>query len=43
MFPNKPDVDLTTGLDYDGNPITPEVSGYRNSWSTAGFFWTFQL
>ena len=41
MFPNKPDVDLTTGLDYDGNPITPEVSGYRNSWSTAGFFGRF--
>lgn len=41
MFPNKPDVDLTTGLDYDGNPITPSVRGYRNSWSTAGFFGRF--
>lgn len=41
MFPGKPDVDLTTGLDYDGNPVTPEVSGYRNSWSTAGFFGRF--
>lgn len=41
MFPNKPDADLTTGLDYDGNPITPSVRGYRNSWSTAGFFGRF--
>lgn len=41
MFPNKPDADLTTGLDYDGNLITPSVRGYRNSWSTAGFFGRF--
>lgn len=41
MFTNKPDADLTTGLDYDGNPITPSVRGYRNSWSTAGFFGRF--
>lgn len=38
MFPNKPQVDLTNGLDYDGNPITPSVNGSRNDWATAGFF-----
>lgn len=37
MFPNKPQVDLTNGLDYDGNPITPSVNGSRNDWATAGF------
>lgn len=41
MFPNKPDIDLTTGLDYDGNPITPSVNGFKLSWSTAGFFGRF--
>lgn len=38
MFANKPEVDLTTGLDYYGNPITPDVNGSRNEWATAGFF-----
>lgn len=33
-----PVVDLTSGLDYDGNPVTPSVNGYRNEWDTAGFF-----
>lgn len=33
-----PVVDLTSGLDYDGKPVTPSVNGYRNEWDTAGFF-----
>lgn len=38
MFPGKPEVDLTTGLDYYGNEVTPSTNGSRNEWSTAGFF-----
>lgn len=38
MFPDKPEVDLTTGLDVNGNPITPDTNGSRNEWTTAGFF-----
>ena len=38
MFPDKSEVDLTTGLDVNGNPITPDVNGSRNEWTTAGFF-----
>ena len=38
MFPGKPEVDLTTGLDYFGNEVTPQTNGSRNEWSTAGFF-----
>lgn len=33
-----PVVDLTSGLDYNGNPMTPGVNGQRNEWDTAGFF-----
>ncbi|MDR2969134.1 MAG: TonB-dependent receptor [Tannerellaceae bacterium] len=36
--PNKPEVDLTNGLSYNGSPIVPNVNGKRNQWQTAGFF-----
>jgi TonB-linked SusC/RagA family outer membrane protein len=38
MIIEKPEVDLTSGLDMSGNPITPSVNGGRNEWATAGFF-----
>lgn len=38
MFPGKPEVDLTNGLDYNGNEVVPSVNGQRNEWATAGFF-----
>lgn len=38
MITSKPEVDLTNGLDINGNPITPSVNGARNEWATAGFF-----
>lgn len=41
LVPGKPEVDLTNGLDYYGNPVTPNTNGSRNSWSNAGFFGRF--
>lgn len=41
MISGKPQVDLTTGLGPDGNPITPSTNGSRNEWSTVGFFGRF--
>lgn len=38
MFPGKSEIDLSTGLDNDGEPVAPEVYGARNDWATAGFF-----
>lgn len=38
MFPGKPVIDLTNGLDYYGNEVVPSVNGSVNEWSTAGFF-----
>ena len=35
---SKPEVDLTSGLSYDGDAIVPNVNGARNQWQTAGFF-----
>ena len=35
---NHPEIDITTGLSYDGKMVTPSVSGRRNQWQTAGFF-----
>ena len=35
---DNPFVDLTTGYDYNGNLVTPVVSGSAKTWSTAGFF-----
>lgn len=36
--PSKPEVDLTTGLGGNGDPIVPSTNGARNQWQTAGFF-----
>lgn len=33
-----PEVDITNGMDYNGNTVTPSVNGARSSWTTAGFF-----
>lgn len=41
LVSGKPEVDLTTGLDYYGNPVTPQTNGSRNSWSNAGVFGRF--
>lgn len=38
MIPNKPEVDLTTGLDVNGNPVTPSVNGSHDNWAVAGVF-----
>ncbi len=35
---SRPYLDLTTGYGYDGNSVTPTVSGAYNQWQTAGFF-----
>lgn len=41
VIPGKPEIDITTGLGYDGNPITPATNGSRQAWSTVGFFGRF--
>lgn len=41
IIPSKPEIDITTGLDYTGAASTPGVGGYRNRWTTAGFFGRF--
>ena len=33
-----PVIDLTSGTDASGKTVSPAVSGYTDSWSTAGFF-----
>ncbi len=38
LDPSKSELDLTTGSSYYGEAITPDVSGARNQWQTAGFF-----
>lgn len=38
LDPNKPVVDLTTGLNYNGSAATPSVNGALDQWQTAGFF-----
>lgn len=38
LISGKPEVDITTGLDANGNPVTPSVNGSRNEWAVAGFF-----
>ena len=38
LDPNKPEIDITTGLGPDGTAITPSTNGARNQWQTAGFF-----
>lgn len=41
LIPGLPEVDLTTGLDYYGEEVTPSTNGSRNAWATAGFFGRF--
>ena len=38
IIPDLPEVDITNGMDYAGNVITPSTNGARYSWATAGFF-----
>lgn len=38
LDPDKPEIDITTGKDYYGEDVVPEVTGSRNQWQTAGFF-----
>lgn len=38
IFPNKPFLDLTSGLDYAGSKTDPKISGNQQDWATAGFF-----
>ena len=38
MFPNKPEIDLTSGNSYYGEEVTPYLYGNRNEWAIAGFF-----
>ena len=38
IYPSLPEVDLTTGNDYNGNPITPSTNGSRNRWTNMGGF-----
>lgn len=38
LDPTRPEIDLTSGLGYDGVAIVPSVNGARNQWQTAGFF-----
>lgn len=38
MFPSKPFLDLTSGMDYDGNKTDPYIYGNESDWATAGFF-----
>lgn len=38
LVDNLPVVDLTSGLDYSGEPVTPSVNGAKYAWDTAGFF-----
>ena len=35
---NLPVLNLTSGTDINGNPLTPSVGGTRNEWATAGYF-----
>lgn len=41
VIPGKPEIDITTGLGYDGSPVTPSANGARQAWSTVGFFGRF--
>ncbi|EJW95575.1 TonB-dependent Receptor Plug domain-containing protein [gut metagenome] len=38
MIPSLPEVDTSTGMGPDGNPVTPATNGASAEWSTAGFF-----
>lgn len=32
------EIDITTGMDYKGNAVTPTIGGSTTRWATAGFF-----
>lgn len=32
------EIDVTTGTNYNGNPVTPTIGGSTTRWATAGFF-----
>lgn len=36
--PSHPEINTTTGTGSDGSAVTPDTSGERNQWQTAGFF-----
>ena len=38
LIEDLPELDLTSGLDGQGVEKIPEAGGYRNEWTTAGFF-----
>ena len=38
IVPGLPETDITSGVDINGNPITPTVKGSSDHWATAGFF-----
>ena len=38
LIPGLPEVDLSSGMDNKGKPVTPDVNGSRAEWCTAGFF-----
>ena len=38
IIPGLPEIDITNGMDYSGNIVTPSTNGARYSWATAGFF-----
>ncbi|WP_298552927.1 TonB-dependent receptor [uncultured Parabacteroides sp.] len=38
IVPSLPEVDITSGLNYNGGLVTPSVNGSRYRWTTAGFF-----
>lgn len=38
LNPDLPEIDLTTGVDANGNPVNPKLRGGRYEWNTAGFF-----
>lgn len=38
---SKPEIDITTGLDSSGEPVTPAVGGNHTRWTTCGFFGRF--
>jgi TonB-linked SusC/RagA family outer membrane protein len=38
LIPNQPVLNLTSGTDYNGNPVSPTVTGQYQNWANAGFF-----
>ncbi len=38
IVPALPVLDLTSGTDFNGNPLTPAISGKYEDWATVGYF-----